>query len=94
MSFSVSQQRRVYPEFAQCFQLGKRVSLAPSRAVFFSLFCSLMGHEPKLMNRDKCTWLCFVKEKLPKIRGNAFGCFARFAQQHPTKSVPQPHLFS
>lgn len=66
-----------------------RVSLASSRAVFFFSFpspsCSLMGYEPKLMNRDKCTWLCFVKEKLPKIRGNAFGCSARFCTTAPNK---------
>lgn len=53
------------------------------------LSCALMGIKTKLMIRDKCTWLCFVKEKLPKVQGNAFGCFARFAQQCQTKSVPQ-----
>lgn len=67
-----------------------------SRAILFLFyFLPVTGHEPKLMNRDKCSWLCFVEEKLPNICGNAFSCSARFAQQNPQKkkkSVPRPHL--
>ncbi len=71
-----------------------RVSLASSRSVFF-LLRSLTGYEPKLMNRDKYTWLRFVKEKLPKSRGNAFGCSARFLHNSNRENLwPQLRLFA
>lgn len=39
------------------------------RCFMFFLLCSLPGREPKLTNRDKRTWPCLIKEKLPEIHG-------------------------